>query len=500
MDALHHLALGAAVSLSLQNLLFCFIGALLGTLIGVLPGIGPIATMALLLPATYALEPVTALIMLAGIYYGSQYGGSTTAILVNLPGESSSVVTTLDGYQMAKKGRAGAALSIAAIGSFAAGIFSTLVIAFAAPALSDVALSFGPVDYFALTVLGLILAVVIARGSVINAIGMALFGLLLGIVGTDPTSGVQRFTFGFYELSDGLDFVSAAIGLFAIAEMFLNVGEKTPTIIDKREIGSLFPSRKEWRAAIPAVARGSLIGSLLGILPGGGALLASFAAYGVEKKVAKDPSRFGQGAIAGVAGPESANNAAAQTSFIPLLTLGIPSNALMALMAGAMIIHEIQPGPGIMLKQPDLVWGLIVSMLVGNLMLVLLNLPLIGIWVKILQIPYRMMFPAIVIFSCIGAYSLSNNTFEIYCAVIFSILGVAFKLVGCEPAPLILGFILGPMMEEYFRRAMLLSRGDPAVFLSSPISASCLIAALVIVIFSVLPAIRKKREIVFVED
>jgi putative tricarboxylic transport membrane protein len=494
-----NLGVGFGVALTLQNLLYCFFGVLLGTLIGVLPGIGPVPTIAMLLPITYALPPVSALIMLSGIYYGAQYGGSTTAILVNLPGESSSVVTCLDGYQMARQGRAGQALAIAAIGSFIAGCFATLMIAAFAPPLAEVALKFGPAEYFSLMVLGLLAAVVLASGSLVKAIGMIVLGLLLGIVGTDVNSGMQRYSFGIAELSDGIGFVTLAMGLFAYAEIIVNLQMTENREVFTEKVTGLWLKWSEFRQALPAILRGTGIGSILGILPGGGALLSAFASYTVEKKVARDPSRFGKGAIEGVAGPESANNAGSQASFIPMLTLGIPSNAVMALMVGAMTIHSIQPGPQVMTSNPQLFWGLIVSMWIGNVMLVVLNLPLIGIWVKLLKVPYRLLYPAILLFCCIGVYSIQNNVFDVYLTVVFGLLGWVFVKLQCEPAPLLLGFILGPMMEENLRRALLLSRGDPTVFVTRPISAVMLAMAVILLLVIVAPGIRKKREEAFQE-
>jgi len=505
MDAINtlmaNLSLGFATAFTLQNLIYCFVGCLLGTLIGVLPGIGPIATIAMLLPATYALPPIAALIMLAGIYYGAQYGGSTTAILVNLPGESSSVVTMLDGYQMARKGRAGAALSVAALGSFIAGCFGTLILAaFAAP-LAELAFKFGPAEYFSLMVLGLIGAVVLASGSLIKAIGMIILGLLLGLVGTDVNTGTARFSFGIPELSDGIGFISVAMGVFGFAEIITNVEMKDKRETFTNKVEGLLLSFKDFKEAAPAILRGTGIGSLLGILPGGGALLAAFASYTIEKKIGKNPQPpFGQGQIRGVAGPEAANNAGAQTSFIPLLTLGIPPNAVMALMVGAMTIHNIQPGPQVMTSNPALFWGMIASMWIGNLMLVILNLPLIGMWVQLLKVPYRVLYPAILMFCCIGVFSVNNNSFDVLITVLFGVLGIVFLKLGCEAAPLLLGFILGPMMEENLRRAMLLSRGDPTVFLTRPLSLTMLLMALAMIVIISLPAISKKREETFVED
>jgi len=499
MELIQNLAIGFEVALSLQNLLYAFLGVLLGTLIGVLPGIGPVPTIAMLLPITYALPPVSALIMLAGIYYGAQYGGSTTAILVNLPGESSSVVTCIDGYQMARRGQAGKALAVAAIGSFIAGSFATMLIAAFAPPLAEVALKFGPAEYFSLMVLGLIAAVVLASGSLVKAIGMILLGLVLGIVGTDVNSGLQRFTMAIPELSDGIGFVTVAMGLFGFAEIIVNLQQKEAREVFTKNVSGLWLKWADFKQALPAIIRGTGIGSVLGILPGGGALLSAFASYTVEKKLAKDPSQFGKGAIQGVAGPESANNAGAQTSFIPLLTLGIPPNAVMALMVGAMTIHSIQPGPQVMTSNPKLFWGLIVSMWIGNLMLVVLNLPMIGIWVKLLQVPYRLLYPAILLFCCIGVYSIQNSVFDVFLTAIFGVLGWVFVKLECEPAPLLLGFILGPMMEENLRRAMLLSRGDPTVFVTRPISAVMLAMVVALLLVIVAPSIRRKREEAFQE-
>ena len=500
MELLSNLAIGFGVAFTFQNLLYAFFGVLLGTLIGVLPGIGPVPTIAMLLPITYALPPVSALIMLAGIYYGAQYGGSTTAILVNLPGESSSVVTCIDGYQMARRGKAGKALSVAALGSFIAGSVATLVVAAFAPPLAEFALKFGPAEYFSLMVLGLLAAVVLASGSLLKAIAMIVLGLLLGIIGTDVNSGLQRFSFGIAELSDGIGFVVVAMGLFGFAEIIVNLEQKEHREVFTDSVSGLWLKWREFKEALPAILRGTGIGSVLGILPGGGAMLSAFAAYTLEKKIAKDPSRFGKGAIEGVAGPESANNAGAQTSFIPLLTLGIPPNAVMALMVGAMTIHSIQPGPQVMTSNPQLFWGLIASMWIGNVMLVILNLPMIGIWVKLLKVPYRLLYPAILLFCCIGVYSLQNNVFDVLMTAIFGVLGWVFVKLECEPAPLLLGFILGPLMEENLRRALLLSRGDPTVFFTRPLSLGMLVAAGLLLLIIVLPAVRKTREEAFHEE
>ena len=500
MDLFSNLALGFATASSLANLGFCLIGVLLGTLIGVLPGIGATATIAMLLPITFQLEPVSSLIMLAGIYYGAQYGGSTTAILINMPGESSSAVTAIDGYQMARQGKAGTALAVAALGSFFAGTVSTFLVALFAPPLTTIALRFGAAEYFSLMVLGLVSSIALAHGSVIKALAMVVLGLLLGMVGTDIYTGVPRFTLGIREYADGLNFVALAVGVFGIAEILRNLENERNRTMVRTEVKNLWPTREEFREMIPPVLRGTAIGSALGILPGGGAILAAFASYTVEKKVAKNPQDFGKGAIAGVAGPESANNAGAQTSFIPLLTLGIPANPVMALMVGAMIIQGIVPGPSVATDQPALFWGIIASMWIGNLMLVLLNLPLIGMWVKLLTVPYYYLFPIIMAFCAIGVYSVNSNVYDLYAVAFFGFMGYMMLKLKCEPAPLLLGFVLGPLMEENLRRAMILSRGDPTTFVTRPISLTLLFIALAVLIVVFLPSIRKKREEVFVEE
>lgn len=494
------LALGFDTALTLANLGWCLLGVTLGTLIGVLPGIGPVATIAMLLPATYGLPPLSALIMLAGIYYGAQYGGSTSAILVNLPGESSSVVTCIEGYTMARQGKAGAALGIAALGSFFAGSVATLLLAALAAPLAVLALKFGPAEYFSLMVLGLIAAIVLANGSLLKAIAMTIAGLLLGLVGTDVNSGVERFSFGIPELADGFGFVIVSMGLFGIAEIVYNLEKSETRQVFTNHVGSLWPGREELRRSWKPVLRGTFLGSLLGVLPGGGAVLSSFASYSLEKKLADDPKRFGNGAIEGVAGPESANNAGAQTSFIPLLTLGIPPNAVMALMVGAMMIHGIVPGPQVMTERPELFWGLIASMWIGNALLVLLNLPLIGLWVRLLKVPYRLLYPAILLFCCIGIYSVNQNALEVAFALGFGVLGYLFIKLDCEPAPLLLGFVLGPLMEENLRRAMLLARGDATVFVTRPLSATLLALAVLLIVVLVLPSVRKTRDVAFQDD
>ena len=500
MDLLDNLALGFGVAFTFQNLMYALIGCLLGTLIGVLPGIGPVATIAMLLPITFHLPPTASLIMLAGIYYGAAYGGSTTSILVNLPGEASSVVTCLDGYQMARNGRAGAALSISAVGSFFAGTVGTFIIVMFAEPLTRMAQKFGPADYCSLMALGLVAAVILASGSVIKAIAMIFLGLLFGLVGTDVNTGAQRFTFDLPELSDGIDFAPIAMGLFGIAEIVVNLERHLSRGSGTIKVTSLWPTAEEIRRAVPAALRGTFLGAALGVLPGGGPTLGAFSSYTLEKKISKTPQRFGKGAVEGVAAPEAANNAAAQTSFIPMLTLGIPSNAVMALMVGAMIIQGIQPGPEVMTKKPDLFWGMIASMWIGNAMLVIINLPMIGMWVKLLTVPYRFLAPAILLFCCIGAYSLQNSTFHVMQVGIFGVLGYIFVRLGCEGAPFLLGLVLGPQMEEYFRRAMLLSRGDPMIFLERPISLGLLITTALLLILMALPSFKKAREEAFQEE
>src|SRR5262247_3766810 len=499
-DLLANLALGFSVAATPWNLVFCLIGALVGTLIGVLPGIGSVATIAMLLPITFGLPPVGALIMLAGIYYGAQYGGSTTSILVNIPGEATSVVTTLDGFQMAKQGRAGPALSIAAIGSFFAGCVATVLVAALGAPLTSIALLFGPAEYFSLMVLGLIFAVVLAKGSVLKAVAMVVTGLLLSMVGSDLETGAGRMTFDIAELADGIGFTNIAMGVFGFAEIIRNLElpAESREIVSAKVTG-LMPTRKDLIDASGAIARGTLLGSLLGILPGGGAVIASFAAYTFEKRISKDPSRFGKGAIEGVAAPESANNAAAQTAFIPLLPLGIPPNAVMALMVGAMTIHGIVPGPQVMTKQPDLFWGMIASMWLGNLMLVIINLPLVGVWVTLLRVPYRLLYPSIVVFCCIGIYSINNSPFDVVISALFGVIGYWLIKHDFEPAPMLLGFVLGPLMEENLRRAMLIARGDATVFFTRPISAVLLSIAIILLILAALPKIRRRRDEVFVE-
>ena len=494
MDILHNLLFGLGVALTLQNLLYCFIGVLVGTLIGVLPGIGPMATIAMLLPLTYNVPTVASLIMLAGIYYGAQYGGSTTSILVNLPGETSSVVTAIDGYQMARQGRAGVALAIAAIGSFVAGTVCTLLIAIFGPSIAEVALEFGSPEYFSLMLLGLVTAAVLAQGDMLKSLAMVFLGLALGIVGSDVDTGIKRFTFGFFELADGIGFVIIAVGVFAVGEIISNLSDPEERQVFTSRVGSLYPSLQDLKQSIGPILRGTAFGAFFGILPGTGPSIASFGSYMIEKKVAKDPSRFGHGAIEGVAGPESANNADAQCKFIPMLTLGIPASGTMALMLGALMIHGITPGPSVMIQQPALFWGLIASMWIGNLMLVVLNLPLVGLWVSLLRVPYRLLFPAIMMFSAIGIYSTNSISFDVYLGALFGILGIVWRLLGCSPIPLLLGFVLGPMMEENLRRALQVAEGDPTVFFTRPLSLAFLIATLLVLVVMVMPAVRKRRD------
>jgi len=499
MDLFSNLALGFATAATPDNLFFCLVGVILGTLIGVLPGIGATATIAMLLPITFQLEPVSSLIMLAGIYYGAQYGGSTTAILINMPGESSSAVTAIDGYQMARRGKAGTALAIAALGSFFAGTVATVLVALFAPPLTTIALKFGAAEYFSLMVLGLVSSIALAHGSVPKALAMVTLGLLLGLVGTDIYTGTPRFTFGIANYADGLNFVALAVGVFGIAEILRNLeGEQDRTVLSAR-LGALWPGRADLRAMVAPMLRGTALGAALGILPGGGAILASFASYTMEKRLSDRPEEFGQGAVAGVAGPESANNAGAQTSFIPLLTLGIPANPVMALMVGAMIIQGIVPGPNVATEQPALFWGIIASMWIGNLMLVILNLPLIGLWVRLLKVPYHVLFPIIMAFCSIGVYSVNSNVFDLFAVAGFGLLGYVLTKLKCEPAPLLLGFVLGPMLEENLRRAMILGRGDPATFVTRPISLTLLILAALVLVIVLMPQVRRKRAEVFTE-
>ena len=498
-EFLDNIALGFSVALGVKTLTLCFLGCLIGTLVGVLPGVGPVATIAMLLPITFGLDPVGALIMLAGIYYGAQYGGSTTAILVNIPGEATAVVTTLDGHQMARQGRAGIALGVAAIGSFFAGTVGTIIVAALAVPLTKFALLFRPADYFALMVFGLTVAVVLARGSVPKAVAMILVGVLLSMVGLDLETAEERMTFGFMDLADGIEVAVVGMGLFGFAEVLRNLEAPEARGAVQGKIGRIWPSAADLRQSVKPILRGTGLGSLLGLLPGNGAVLAPFATYALEKKLADDPSRFGQGAIEGVAGPEAANNAGAQTSFIPMLTLGIPPNAVMALMVGAMTIQNIVPGPEILTKQPKLFWGMIASMWLGNLMLLIINLPLIGLWVRLLKVPYRLLFPAILLFCCIGIYSVNNNPLDVYLTAAFGLFGYALIKLDFEPAPLLLGYVLGRLMEEKLRQSLAISKGHFDTFIQHPVAATLLFLTLVLVVILLLPAIRKGREKAFVD-
>jgi TctA family transporter len=490
---LDHLALGFSTAVSTTNLLYCLFGVTIGTFVGVLPGIGPVAALSMLLPVTFTMPPVGAIIMLAGIYYGTQYGGSTTAILVNVPGDAASVVTCLDGHALAKSGRAGAALAVAALSSFFAGCVGTAAIALVGPPLAQLAFSFRSPEYFSLMVLGLVMACLLAQRSPIKSIGMVLLGLLLGCVGTDVNSGLPRFTFGSNELLDGISFSVLAMGLFAVSETIVNLQRPASREMMTKSIGPLMMSSADFKGSWRAVLRGTAVGGVFGILPGVGPVVASFAAYVFEKRVAKDASRFGRGAIEGVAAPEAANNMAAQTSFIPTLTLGLPGSATMALLLGAMIIQGIAPGPNVITKYPELFWGLIVSMWIGNAFLVILNLPLIPIWVRMLMVPYRWLWPTVLLICCIGTFSASNRSFDVLMMGLFGALGFLLLKLDCEPAPLLLGFVLGPMMEEHMRRALLISRGDFSVFVTRPISLVLLLATLALMVHVVLSHRRQTR-------
>jgi TctA family transporter len=499
VDFLSNLALGASVAFSLANLWYAFVGCLVGTLIGVLPGIGPVSTIAMLIPLTFHLQPASGLIMIAGIYYGAQYGGSTTAILLNIPGETSSIVTCLDGYQMARRGRAGAALVVAAVGSFFAGCFTTVLIGVVALPLAYVGASFGAPEYFALMLLGLVGAVVLAQGSPIKAVAMVALGVLLGLVGMDVDSAVWRFTFGINDLADGLDFVPVAVGLFGTSDVIWELSRSGGRLGSVAALGGWLPTREETRRAVPAAIRGTLLGSFLGILPGGGAGLASFASYILEKKISRRPHEFGQGAVEGVAGPESANNAAAQTNFIPMLSLGIPSNALMAMMMGALTIHGIQPGPHLLTLNANVFWGLVVSMWIGNVMLLVINLPLIKIWIALLQIRYTAIYVGILVFSVIGVYSVNNNVLDVYFTIFFGVMGALLLRLRFEPAPLLLGFVLGRLMESNFRKAMLQSGGDWMIFVQRPVALGFILVAVGLVVLLVSPSFRSNREVMFQE-
>jgi putative tricarboxylic transport membrane protein len=492
MDILQNFIVGLSVVFEPTKLMFCFLGALIGTLVGVLPGLGPSAAISLLLPSTYHLDPTSAIIMLGGIYYGAMYGGSTTSILVNIPGESASVVTCLDGYQMAKQGRAGPALGISAFGSFIAGTLSIVGLMVVAPPLAKFALKFGPPEYFALIFSGLSILIYLASASVLKAVIMALVGLFLGLIGTDIVTGYLRFTLGTVTLMDGVGMVPVVMGLFGIAEVLDNLEKGLRRDIFKTSISQLFPNRQDWKLSIGPIARGTILGFFLGILPGGGALISSFTSYALEKRISKHPERFGKGAIEGVAGPESANNSATGGAFIPLLTFGIPANVVMALVLGALLIHGIQPGPLLMKQHPHLFWGVVVSMYVGNIMLLVLNLPLIPLWVKILKIPYSLLFPLILLFCLIGVYSLSNNSEEIIVMVIFGIFGYLMKKFEYESAPLVFALVLCPILENAFRQSLMMSYGDLTIFFTRPISLAFMITGIVLFVLPIFTSLRKK--------
>lgn len=493
MEFFDNLYMAFSIAVEPQNLFFCFVGCLIGTLVGVLPGLGPVATISLLLPSTFHMSPVAALIMLAGIFYGAMYGGSTTSILVNIPGEAASVVTCLDGYQMARKGRAGPALGISAFASFIAGTMAVIIIMLIAPPLANMALKFGPPEYFSLMFLGLTVLTYLASGSMVKAFMMACVGIFLGTIGTDTISGLERFTYRSYTLMDGLGLVPVIMGLFGIAEVLINIDEQAAKRdVYTTKITNLLPTREDWRISIFPIIRGSLIGFFLGILPGGGAVIASFGAYAIEKRVSNHPERFGTGAIEGVASPEAANNAASQGAFIPLLTLGIPANVVMAILLGALLIHGIKPGPLLMQKHGDVFWGVIGSMYIGNVMLLVLNLPLIGMWVRILKIPYPILFPLILLFCLIGSYSLNNNPVEVGIMILFGIVGFLMRKFGYEGAPMILAFVLSPLMENALRQSLIMSHGSFAIFFTRPIALIFFIVAVFLLASPLIPGLKKR--------
>lgn len=499
MDFFTNLMVGLSVAVQPANLLYCFVGVFVGTLIGVLPGIGPAGTMAILLPFTYGIAPEASVIMLAGIYYGAMYGGSTTSILVNIPGEAASVVTTLDGYQMALQGRAGPALGIAAFGSFIAGTMSIVGLQALSPYLVSVALRFGPAEYFSLMILGLIMLSYLAQKSILKALTMAGVGVLLGTIGQDPMTGGVRFTFGLPEFLDGIGIVPLVIGIFGISEALMHVEKPADQRSVIKDVSHLFPTLRDWAASKWAIIRGGVIGFLLGILPGGGAILASFVSYTVEKRISKTPERFGHGAIEGVAAPESANNAAAGSAFIPMLTLGIPANPIMAILLGALMIHGIAPGPLLMKEQPNLFWGVITSMYIGNIMLLVLNLPLIGLWVKLLRVPHTILFPLILLFCIIGTYSENKSLVDVALMLFFGGFGYVMRKFGYEPAPLVLAFVMGPILETASRQALIISDGSFHIFFSKPISAACLVIAAVLLVSSLMPFLKRRRALVVEE-
>jgi len=494
MDFFAHIVTGFSIAGTWTNLFFCFVGVFFGTLVGVLPGIGPLATMAILLPVTFGMPPTTAIIMLSGIYYGAYYGGSTTSILVNIPGEAASVITSLDGYKMALDGRAGPALGIAAFGSFIAGTLGLIALQAVSPALVTVALKFGAPEYFSLMILGLIALTFLAEKSMIKALMVAAVGVILGTIGLDSMTGASRFTFDIPDLMDGIGIVPMAMGLFGITEIFLNLEKQIQRSVMYAKLTGLLPSFQDWMDSKWAILRGTVVGFGLGMLPGGGGVIASFASYAVEKMCSKHPEKFGYGAIQGVAGPESANNAAASAGFVPLLTLGIPVGAVQAILLGALMIHGITPGPMLLQQHPDVFWGVIASMYIGNVMLLILNLPLIGLWVKILKIPYGLLFPMILFFCIIGAYTVNNSTMDVAIMLLFGVVGYLMKKLNYEPAPMILAFVLSPILERSLRQSLLMSSGSFKIFFTAPISLGCLILAAVLLILPLLPGIRKKRE------
>jgi putative tricarboxylic transport membrane protein len=494
MDIFSGLFSGFQVIFQPINFLYCFIGVFVGTLVGVLPGIGPVGAMSILLPTTFGVSPIAGVVMLAGIYYGAMYGGSTTSILVNIPGEAASVVTCLDGYQMARKGRAGPALGMSALGSFIGGTFSIIALMFLAYPLSEAAVRFGPPEYFSLMCMGLVVVTYLAKGSLLKALVMAILGLILGVIGTDPISGKLRFTLGFADLADGIDLVPLAMGLFGISEVLTNIEKPIKRVIFEAKIEHLLPNREDWKRSTGPIIRGSVLGFFLGILPGGGSILASFVSYSMEKKISRHPEQFGTGAIEGVAGPETANNAATGGAFVPLLALGIPPNVVMALLFGALLVHGVYPGPMLMKQHPEIFWGTIASMYVGNAMLLILNLPLIGLWVKLLKVPYRILFPLILLFTLIGSYTINNKTFDVLVMIFFGVAAYILRKFEYEEAPLILAFILGPILEQAFRQSLIMSNGSLTIFLTRPIALVALALSVGLLASTVIGVFRQARK------
>lgn len=495
MDVIQGLVNGFGIALTGNNILFCFLGALLGTAVGVLPGLGPAATISLLLPVVYAMgSPATSIIFLSGIFYGAMYGGSTTSILLRIPGEAASVVTSIDGYQMAQKGRAGAALGIAAIGSFVAGTIGIIGLTFVAPPLAEFAIKFGPPEYFALMLIGLLLAVFLSGGSPVKGLIMLFFGILLANVGIDPISGKERFTFGIVSLQNGFEFVTLAMGLFGLSEVFVTLEEKAGPDFVTKKIGNLFPTAKDWAESKWPVIRGSIVGFFTGVIPGGGAVVASLTSYAMEKKLSKKPEEFGHGAIAGVAGPESANNAASSASFIPLLTLGIPCNASIAMIFAALLVQGITPGPFLISEHPDVFWGVIASRYLGNVILLVLNLPLVGVWVQLLKVPFGILGPIIVMFTVVGCYSLNNDTFNVFMFILFGIIGYFLRKMCFDPGPMIMSFILAPLIENSLRQSLLMSAGSFGIFVSRPISGTLMAVFALLVIGQIVVAVKNKNK------